>query len=84
MREQKISILHISDLHFGNSKYDDNVETLAIKICNDLKKNNNPIEKIIVTGDIIDGKGHDKKKKYNEAKKFFKKFKRKTKSKICQ
>ncbi len=77
MKEQKISILHISDLHFGNSKYDERLDSLAIKIGNDLKKNNNPIAKIIVTGDIVDGASKNKKNEYEKAITFFNALKEK-------
>ena len=82
MKEQKISILHISDLHFGNSKHDQNLDSLVINICNDLKNNNSPIDKIIVTGDIVDGKSINKDKEYNKTKKFFNNLKQKLNEKF--
>ena len=71
MAKHKISILHISDLHFGNSQHDHSLDGLAINIANDLRDNNNPIDKIIVSGDIVDGKIADKEREYEKAGEFF-------------
>jgi len=65
-----LNILHLSDLHIGNFKYDD-APTLAITIANTLQDQGRTVEIILVSGDIFDGRSraHEKDRKF--AIKFF-------------
>ena len=65
-----INILHLSDLHIGNFKYDD-PETLAINIKIVLEDQNKGVDLIVFTGDIFDGRSTERKKDLNAAVKFF-------------
>lgn len=57
----KLSCLHISDLHIGDSKYDEDLQRLSIQVTSDLKDKNKSIDAIIVSGDIFDGKSKNDK-----------------------
>lgn len=51
----KISVLHISDIHIGNTCYKETIE-IAIPILDALEDHDKKIDCVIVTGDIFDGK----------------------------
>lgn len=61
----KLNLLHISDLHIGNTHYDNPID-IAIHIIDALENHNKKdIDCIVISGDIFDGKisnGIDKKK----------------------
>lgn len=61
----KLSVLHISDVHIGNTHYDNPVD-IAIQIIDALENHNKKeIDCIVISGDIFDGKttnGIDRKK----------------------
>lgn len=56
----QLRILHISDLHIGNC-FTNNHEDLAISILEPLEQKNKYIDKVVVTGDIFDGKYYSEK-----------------------
>jgi len=66
----KISILHISDLHFGKSRTK-SVDDFYSTITNDLKQKGINVDVVICTGDIIDGKVQDKDAAFERAIGFF-------------
>lgn len=73
-----IKILHLSDIHIGQCVYDNNVETLALRISNEIAENYNSglkFNTIVVSGDIFDGnviaKTSERNKRINDAIAFF-------------
>lgn len=55
----KLSILHISDIHIGNTFSNETIEDIAIRSVDDIKDNlkddSHQLDCIVVTGDIFDG-----------------------------
>jgi 3',5'-cyclic AMP phosphodiesterase CpdA len=55
-----LSVLHLSDIHIGNTFRDESIEDIAIRTVDDIKKHVSAIDCIIVTGDIFEGSvSHD-------------------------
>lgn len=52
----KLSILHISDIHIGNTFLHESVEDIAIRTVDDIIDNSNVVDCVVVTGDIFTGK----------------------------
>lgn len=78
-----ISCLHISDLHIGEMN-NAGVEGFYTQICTDIKNNQQKIDYIIFSGDIIYGICDNKNELLKEAIKFFKNLlKRINKTSIC-
>src|SRR5438445_8495489 len=50
-----LKILHLSDLHIGNFRYDD-PNVLPVKICDTLYEQGKKVDVIVVSGDIFDGR----------------------------
>ena len=65
-----LNILHLSDLHIGNFKYD-NPATLSIKIANTLNDAGRKVDVVVVSGDIYDGKSDTSSKDLKTAILFF-------------
>ena len=49
-----VSILHLSDIHIGNFIYDDDIESLAFKICEGIQDAHKSVEAVVITGDVFD------------------------------
>lgn len=66
----KLSVLHISDIHIGNTYYKD-PKDIAIRIIEALETHNKEkIGCVVVSGDIFDGKAHDFDKRREHALEF--------------
>jgi len=56
----KLSVLHISDSHIGDTILTYSVEEIAMRIAGDIGNHSKKIDCVVVTGDIFDGKhGYD-------------------------
>lgn len=52
----KLSLLHISDIHIGNTFPGETIEEIAFRTVDDISDNSRRIDCIVVTGDIFEGK----------------------------
>ena len=55
----KLSVLHISDSHIGNTIPTYSVEEIAMRIAGDIGNHSKKIDCVVVTGDIFEGKDNN-------------------------
>jgi len=63
---ESLNILHLSDTHIGNFRYEDS-RTLAIKIADTLTDKGRRVDVVIVSGDIFDGRSNSIEKDRKQA-----------------